>query len=106
MTTSSRPALPNKPVRPVVAPLTSDERTALNLQLADKDKTIELLNKSIADLQSNLAKSSNAHAATRKLAGQHIGALNIMLADYKGSKVDPLKTEATFDWEKKQAPAV
>ena len=41
MNTSSRAALPNKPVRPVVSPVTQDERAAFNLQLADKDKTIE-----------------------------------------------------------------
>lgn len=87
-------------------PLSQDERAAFQLQISDQAKTIANLNASINDLQNNLVKSTQAHSATRQLAGQHIGALNIMLADYKGNKVDPLKTAPTFDWESKPAPAV
>ena len=59
-------------------------------------------------MQDNISKSTKAHAATRlQLAGQHIGALNIMLADYKGSKVNPAEnTSPTFEWETKPVPVV
>jgi hypothetical protein len=103
---STRSSLPNKQLKNVLPPMTQDERSNFQLQLSDKDKTIESLNKSISDLQANISKSTQAHSATRHLAGQHIGALNIMLADYKGSKVDPKSTTATFDWENKEAPVV
>jgi hypothetical protein len=55
--------------------------------------------KQISDLTATINKENIAHAATRNLAGQHIGALRVQLASCKCPGVKPENTPPAFDWE-------